>query len=52
MLRREHYVLTMNEYMRMISQAIKEQNIELAIDKLSNSEVSRLKTLIPREEKQ
>jgi hypothetical protein len=49
MRRREHYVLTMNEYMRMISQAIKDQNIELAIDKLANSEVSRLKTLIPRE---
>ena len=48
MLRREHYVLTMNDYMRMISRAIKDRNIELAREKLANSELSRLKTLIPR----
>lgn len=48
MLRREHYVLTMNEYMRMISQAIEDQNIELTREKLANSELSRLKELIPR----
>ena len=47
-LRREHYVLTMNEFMRMIDQAIHEKNIELAREKLANSELSRLKTLIPR----
>jgi hypothetical protein len=50
MLRREHYVLTMNEYMRMISQAIKDKNIELAREKLANSELSGLKNLIPRSE--
>jgi hypothetical protein len=51
MLRREHYVLTMNEYMRMINQAIEDRNIELAREKLANSELSRLKSLIPRTEK-
>ena len=50
MLRREHYVLTMNEYMRMINQAIEDRNIELAREKLANSELSRLKNLIPRTE--
>jgi hypothetical protein len=48
MLRREHYVLTMNEYMRMIRHAIEDRNIELAREKLANSELSRLKNLIPR----
>jgi len=48
MLRREHYVLTMNEYMRMINQAIEDRNIELAREKLANSELSRLQSLIPR----
>jgi len=50
MLRREHYVLTMNEYMRMIKQAIEDKNIELAREKLANSELSGLKNLIPRSE--
>ncbi|GAG15049.1 unnamed protein product, partial [marine sediment metagenome] len=47
-LRRENYVLTMNEYMRMINEAIKDRHIELAREKLANSELSRLKNLIPR----
>lgn len=47
-LRREHYVLTMNEYMRMIRQAIEERNTELAREKILNSDVSGLKDLIPR----
>lgn len=47
-MRREHYVLTMNEYMKMIDQAIKDRNIELAREKLANSELSRLQMLIPR----
>ena len=49
-IRREHYVLTMNEYMRMIRQAIADRNIELAREKIVNSELSRLKNLIPRTE--
>jgi hypothetical protein len=48
-LRREHYTLTMNEYMRMISQAISERTIELARDKLANSQLALLQTLIPRQ---
>lgn len=48
-LRREHYVLTMNEYMRMISQAISDRTIELARDKLANSQLALLQTLIPRQ---
>jgi hypothetical protein len=46
--RRKHYVLTMNDYMTMIAKAIKDKKIELAIDKLINSDISRLKKLIPR----
>lgn len=46
--RREHYVLTMNDYMTMIAKAIKDKKIELAIDKLINSDISRLKKLVPR----
>jgi hypothetical protein len=48
-LRREHYTLTMNEYMRMISQAISNRTIELARDKLANSQLALLQTLIPRQ---
>lgn len=50
LLRREHYVLTMNEYMRMIRQAIEDRNIELAREKILNSDISGLKNLIPRTE--
>jgi hypothetical protein len=45
--RREHYVLTMNEYMRQISKAIENRTIELARDKLANSQLILLQTLIP-----
>jgi queuine/archaeosine tRNA-ribosyltransferase len=48
-MRREHYTLTMNEYMRMISQAISDRTIELARDKLANSRLALLQTLIPRQ---
>ena len=47
-LRRKHYVLTMGDYMTMISDAIRGKKVELAIDKLINSDISRLKKLIPR----
>jgi len=46
--RRKHYVLTMNDYMTMIQKAIRDRKIELARDKLINSDISRLKKLIPR----
>lgn len=48
LLRREHFVLTMNDYMRMIRQAIDDRNIELAREKIVNSDISGLKNLIPR----
>jgi len=38
----------MNDYMTMIANAIKSKKIELAIDKLINSDMTRLKKLIPR----
>src|SRR5205807_9017386 len=46
--RRKHYVLTMGDYMTMIANAIKTKRTDLAIDKLINSDISRLKKLIPR----
>ncbi len=48
-LRREHFALTMNEYMRQISQAIADRTIELARDKLANSQLPMLQSLIPRQ---
>jgi hypothetical protein len=48
-LRREHFVLTMNEYMKMISDAIKNRMIELTTQKLANSQLALLQTLIPRQ---
>jgi hypothetical protein len=48
-LRREHYALAMNEYMRQISQAINDRIIELARDKLANSQLPLLQHLIPRQ---
>ena len=48
--RREHYVITMNEYMKMIRRAIRDRNIELAREKIINSDISGLKNLIPRTE--
>ena len=50
--RREHYALTLNDYMRMIRQAIEDRHIELAKEKILNSDVSGLKNLIPRQEKE
>jgi hypothetical protein len=47
--RREHYVLTMNKYMRQISQAITDRTIELTREKLVNSQLSLLQDLIPRQ---
>jgi hypothetical protein len=47
-LRREHYVLSMNEYMRQISHAIDDRTIELSRDKLANSQLPLLQHLIPR----
>jgi hypothetical protein len=47
--RREHYVLTMNEYMRQISQAIADRTIELAREKLANSQLPLLQGLIPQQ---
>ncbi len=48
LLRREHFVLTMNEYMKMIRRAINDRHIELAREKIINSDISGLKNLIPR----
>jgi hypothetical protein len=47
-IRRKHYVLTMGEFMVMIAEAIRTKKVELAVDKLINSDISRLKKLIPR----
>ena len=49
MLRREHYTLTMNAYMRMISYAISDRTIELAREKLANSQLTLLRDLMPRQ---
>lgn len=46
--RREHYCFAMQEYMEMIARAVHEKNIELAREKLVNSSISVLKSLIPR----
>ena len=40
----------MNRYMRMIRQAIEVRNIELAREKIVNSDISGLKNLISRDE--
>lgn len=48
-LRREHYALTMNEYMKMISKAITDKTIELTAQKLVDSQLALLQTLIPRQ---
>jgi hypothetical protein len=47
-LRREHYTLTMNEYMRIISKAIRDRTIELSREKIANSQLALLRDLIPR----
>lgn len=46
-LRREHNLFAMNDLIEMISRAIQDKQIELVRQKLKNSEVSNLKTLIP-----
>jgi len=38
----------MGEFMVMIAEAIRTKKVELAVDKLINSDMSRLKKLIPR----
>lgn len=48
-LRREHFVLTMNEYMKMISDAIGNGTVELTAQKLANSQLALLQILIPRQ---
>jgi hypothetical protein len=47
-LRREHNLFVMNGLMEMISRAIHDKQIEMVRQKISNSEVSNLKTLIPQ----
>jgi hypothetical protein len=46
--RREHNLFAMNSLMKMINRAITEKHIELVRQKIKNSEISNLKTLIPQ----
>jgi hypothetical protein len=46
--RREHNLFVMNNLMKMINRAINEKQIELVRQKIKNSEISNLKTLIPQ----
>jgi queuine/archaeosine tRNA-ribosyltransferase len=46
--RREHNLPAMNNLMDMISRAINEKQIELVRQKIKDSEISNLKTLIPQ----
>lgn len=46
--RREHNLFVMNSLMKMINRAIKEKQIELVRQKIRDSEISNLKTLIPQ----
>ncbi len=46
--RREHNLFVMNGLMKIINRAIKEKQIELVRQKLKDSEISNLKTLIPQ----
>ena len=46
--RREHNLYVMNSLMKMISRAIEEKQIELVRQRIKESEISNLKTLIPR----
>jgi hypothetical protein len=46
--RREHNLYVMNSLMKMINRAIKEKQIELVRQKIKDSEISNLKTLIPQ----
>ena len=47
-LRREHNLFVMNDLMEMINRAIKEKQIEFVRQKIKDSEISNLKTLIPQ----
>lgn len=46
--RREHNLFAMNDLMRIVSRAIDEKQIELVRERISNSEISVLKNLIPQ----
>lgn len=46
--RREHNLFAMNDLMEMINRAIKEKQIEFVRQKIKDSEISNLKTLIPQ----
>jgi len=46
--RRTHYCFCMQEFMEIISRAIKENNVELAREKIVNSSIAVLRSLIPR----
>lgn len=46
--RREHNLFVMNNLMKMINRAIKEKQIELVRQKIKDSEIANLKTLIPK----
>ena len=46
--RREHNLFVMNSLMKMINRAIKEKQIEFVRQKIKDSEISNLKTLIPQ----
>ena len=47
-LRREHNLFVMNDLMEMINRAIRDKQIELVRQKLKDSEISNLKSLIPQ----
>jgi hypothetical protein len=46
--RRIHYCFCMEEFMQIIARAIREGNVELAREKIVNSSISVLRSLIPR----
>jgi hypothetical protein len=46
--RREHNLFVMNDLMKMISRAIDEKQIEFVRQRIKDSEISNLKTLIPQ----
>lgn len=46
--RRDHNLFVMNDLMKIINRAIKERQIELVRERIKNSELGNLKTLIPQ----
>lgn len=46
--RREHNLFAMNDLMELLSQAITDKQIEFVRQRIKDSEVSNLKTLIPK----